>query len=67
MGLRDRDYMKRSSDDDAHRASSLDAKLEAWLRGFLDRHPRFFVITGVALAVFIVVAILVGKFADKNH
>jgi hypothetical protein len=66
MGLHDRDYMKRPSDDDARR-SSPDAKLEAFASGFLSRHPRFFIVAGVVLAAFIVVAILVARFAGKSH
>ena len=67
MGIRDRDYMKRPSDDDARRASSPDAKLEAFLSGFLSRHPRFFLVASVVLAVLVVLAIVVTKFAGKNH
>jgi hypothetical protein len=67
MGIRDRDYMKRPSDDDAQRASSPDARLEAFLSGFLSRHPRFFLVAGGVLAVLVVLAIVVAKFAGKNH
>jgi hypothetical protein len=59
--------MKRPSDDDTQRASSPDAKLEAFLSGFLSRHPRFFFVTGLALAALVIVAIVVTKFAGKNH
>jgi hypothetical protein len=59
--------MKRPSDDDARRASSPDAKLEAFLSGFLSRHPRFFIVAGVVFAVLVVLAILVAKFAAKSH
>jgi len=67
MGIRDRDYMKRPSDDDARRASSPDARLEAFLSGFLSRHPRFFLGAGIMLAVLIVLAIVVSKVAGKAH
>ena len=67
MGIRDRDYMKRPSDDDAQRASSPDARLEACLSGFLSRHPRFFLVAGVGLAVLIVLAIVVTKVAGRAH
>ena len=66
MGLSDRDYMKRRPEDDAQRASSPDAKVEAYLSGFLNRHPRFFLIAGAALAVLIVLAILIARLADKS-
>ena len=67
MGIQDRDYMKRPSDDEAQRASSPDARLEAFLSGFLDRHPRFFLVAGVILAVLIVLAVVVTKFAGTNR
>ena len=67
MGLLDRDYMKRPPDDDAQHASSPDARLEAFLSGFLNRHPRFFPVAGVLLAALILAAILIGWFADKGH
>jgi hypothetical protein len=67
MGIHDRDYMKRPSDDDSQRASSPDAKLEAFLSGFLSRHPRFFLVAGLALAVLVVVAIFATKLAGKNQ
>jgi hypothetical protein len=67
MGIRDRDYMKRPSDDDAERALSPDAKLEAFLSGFLGRHPRFFLVAGLVLAALVVLAIVVAKFAGRNR
>ena len=66
MGLGDRDYMKRPSDDDLRRAASNDARLEAFLSAFLSRHPRFLVVAGVALAVLIVASIIIAKFAGKG-
>jgi len=67
MGLRDRYHMKRPSDDDAQRASSLDARLEAFLSGFLGRHPRFLFVAGLVLAALVILAIVATKFAGKNH
>ena len=67
MGIRDRDYMKRHSDDDAERASSPDAKLEAFLSGFLSRHPRFLLVTGLVLAGLVVLAIVVSRFGGTSH
>ena len=66
MGLSDRDYMKRPADDDPRRAASHDARLEAFLNGFLSRHPRFLVVAGVALAVLIVVSIIIARVADNG-
>ena len=67
MGIRDRDYMRRPSDDDAERASSPDAKLEAFLSGFLGRHPRFLLVAGLVLAALVILAIVASKLAGKNH
>ena len=66
MGLLNRDYMKRPSDDDPRRAASNDARLEAFLSGFLSEHPRFFLVAGVALAVLIVVSIIIARVADNG-
>jgi hypothetical protein len=63
MGIKSRDYMKRPSDDDGEGPSTPDNKLEAFLSGFLQRHPRFFVYLGSALVALIIIALLVAKFS----
>ena len=65
MGIRSRDYMKRPSDGDGEPPSTPDSKLEAFLSGFLQRHPRFFIYLGIALAVLIIVGLVIAKFSDK--
>jgi hypothetical protein len=65
MGIRSRDYMKRPSDDDGERPSTPEGKLEDFLSGFLQRHPRFFVYLGIALVVLIIVGLLLAKFSGK--
>jgi hypothetical protein len=68
MGIQDRDYMKRpSDDDDDRRASSPDSRLEAFLSGFLQRHPRFFLYVGIGLAVLVAVAIVVASLTTRSH
>ena len=67
MGIQNRDYMKRPSDDDERRASSSDSKLEALLSGFLQRHPRFFIYVGISLAVLVIAAIIVAKLTTRSH
>jgi hypothetical protein len=67
MGLHDRDYMKGPSEDDRHRTSSPDARLDAFFSGFLDRHPRFFTRLLVGLAALALLAIIISKFANKSH
>ena len=66
MGLLDRDYMKRPPEEDAP-ASTPDARLEALLSGFLNRHPRFFLLAGVLLATLILLAILIARFAGRSQ
>jgi hypothetical protein len=67
MGIQNRDYMKRPSDDDDRRASSSDSRAEEFLTRFLQRHPRFFVYVGVGLAVLVVVAIIIAVLTNKSH
>jgi hypothetical protein len=67
MGIQDRDYMKRPSDDGAERAASPEAKVEAFFRGVLRRHPRLPVALGVALVVLIVAAILVARLSGNGR
>ena len=68
MGIENRDYMKRPSDDDDDRgAASSDSKLEAFLSGFLQRHPRFFLYVLIGLAVLVVAAIVVAKVTTKSQ
>jgi hypothetical protein len=68
MGIQNRDYMKRPPDDDEdRRSSSSDSKLEAFLTGFLQRHPRFFLYVGIGLAVLVITAIVVAKLTTKSQ
>ena len=68
MGILNRDYMKRPSDDnDDGRGSSSDSKLEAFLSGFLQRHPRFFLYVLIGLAVLVVVAVVLAKLTTKGQ
>ncbi len=67
MGIEDRDYMKRSSDEGEPLASSPDDKLEAFFSGFLERHPRFFVRLGIAFAILFIVALAAAKLVGKSH
>lgn len=59
--------MKRPSGDDAQPGSSPDARLEALLSGFLQRHPRFLVYLMVAVVGLIIVALVATKFSDKGQ
>jgi hypothetical protein len=67
MGLHDRDYMRRTSKEEAEGgSSSADEKLEAFFSGFLTRHPRFLVVAGVVVAVVILLGIVIAKMGKGN-
>ena len=63
MGIHDRDYMKRRTDD-AARASSPDEKLDALLSGLIEKHSRKLKIFALVLVVLLVIAILVAKLSS---
>ena len=63
MSIESRDYMKRPPDDDGRQPSTADGQLEAFLSGFLQRHPRFFLHLGIALGALILIALLIAKFS----
>lgn len=65
MGIRNRDYMKRSSDGDDERSSQPDAKLEAFFSGFLGKYPRFFFYLAGVIAALVIIALVVTKFSVK--
>jgi hypothetical protein len=67
MGLHDRDYMKRSPDDDARRGSSPDEKLESFVSGFLTRHPKLPIVIGIALIVLVFAVVIGIKLANASH
>jgi hypothetical protein len=68
MGIRDRDYMKRPSDeDDGEGRSSSESKAEEFISRFLQRHPRFFLYVGIGLGVLLVIGVIVAKFSGAGH
>ena len=67
MGLDDRDYMRRASNEAQGGSSSPDEKLEAFFSGFLSRHPRFLVVAGVVVAVVILLAIVIAMMGSKGN
>ena len=66
MGIQDRDYMKRSPNDDGRNPSTAGNKLDAFLSGFLERHPRFFVYVGFVLLVSIIVAVIGARLSSHG-
>jgi len=67
MGLDDRDYMRRASKEAEEASSSADEKLEAFFSGFLSRHPRFLVGSGLVAAVVILLAIVMSRMGGKGN
>jgi hypothetical protein len=66
MGIRDRDYMKRPSDDDGENGSSSDSKAEEFASRFLQKHPRFLLYVGIAIGALLIIAFFVAKFSNTK-
>jgi hypothetical protein len=60
MGIQNRDYMKRASDERGGPFSSPDDKVEAFLGNFVHKHRRLLIYSGIALAVLIIVAVAIA-------
>ena len=67
MGIQNRDYMKRDSDDHDERSSLSDSSAEEFLSRFLQRHPRFFLHVSIGLGILVVIALIVAKFSGASH
>lgn len=65
MGVRDRDYMKRPSDDDGKKDPS--SKAEELAQKFLDNFPKFLMYGGIGLVVLIVIVLIIVKFTSAKH
>ena len=63
MGIRDRDYMQRPSDDDDERNSSLESRAEEMAQRILVRSRKAILIVGIALVILIVAGLIVAKFS----
>ena len=69
MGIQNRDYMKRPSDDDdggGLENNCAAAKWERFFGRFLKRHPRFLVIFCGVLALLVMVALLIARFSGNR-
>ena len=67
MGIRDRDYMKRPSDDDDERSSSPESRAEEVAQRVLARFRKLRMIGGIALAILIIVAFIMSKMSGGGH
>ena len=65
MGIRDRDYMKRPSDDDDD--SSPESKAEQFAQRVLARSRKILLIGGILLGIVIVVALIISRFSGAGH
>lgn len=66
MGIRDRDYMKRPPAEDDAVAASPEARLDAFFRDFLRKHPRLPLASAIALVVFVVVVAVIARFSNGH-
>lgn len=76
MGIRDRDCMKRPSDDDGswrgERSKSTPAqnlsesKAEELARKFFQKHPRFFVFC-ISLGILIIIVLVVAHNSNAKR
>lgn len=57
MGIHDRDYMKRSPDDEQS-DSSPDEKMETLLGGFLAQYPRVPWVMGIIIAALVIIGLV---------
>jgi hypothetical protein len=55
--------MKRPSDGGGERPATPDGKVEDFLSGFLQKHPRFFIYLIIAIALLVIIGLVVAKFA----
>jgi hypothetical protein len=62
MGIRDRDYMKRRSDDDDD-GSLPDSKAEEIAQKLLSKFPRLLLYCGIGFVILILIALVVFKIS----
>lgn len=67
MGIRDRDYMKRPSDDDDQDGSSSESKAEEFAQKLLKKNSRLILFVGIGLGILIVIALLVAKYSGASQ
>ena len=66
MGIRDRDYMKRRSDDDFD-GPSMESKAEDIAQRFLNKLPQLLLYGGIGLVILILIALVVLKISSAIH
>jgi hypothetical protein len=63
MGIKDRDYMKRPSDDDGGEGSSSESRAEELAQRMLARSRKLVLIGGIGLGILIIVALVMSKLS----
>jgi len=66
MGVRDRDYMKRPSDDDDDRNSSVESRAEEFAQRVLARSRKLLLIGGIVLGIVIIIALVMSKLSGGH-
>ena len=67
MGTRDRDYMKRPTDDDGKNGSSSGSKAPELVRRFFKKYPRFPLPLCIVIGILIVIALIISSFSTASH
>ena len=67
MGIRDRDYMKRPSDDDGYSDLSSDSKAEEIAQKILKKYSKLILYCGIGLGILVVVALIIAEFSGGGH
>jgi len=65
MGIRDRDYMKRRSDDDPD-GSSPESKAEEIAQKLLNKFPQLLLYCGIGLVILILITLAILKIAENK-
>lgn len=70
MGIQDRDYMRRPSDEDERRSSrryaSPESQAEELARNLLSKHRKVLIYAGIALGVLIVAALILASLSGGH-
>ena len=65
MSIRDRDYMKRPSDDDDD--PSPESRAEEFAQRVLARSRKLILIGGIVLGIVVVIALIMLRFSGAGH
>jgi hypothetical protein len=67
MGVKDRDYMKRPSDDgDYERSSSPESRAEEFAQRVLARSRKLLLIAGIVLGILIIIGLVMSWLSARH-